>query len=514
MDRGFYSVLLLLKKYRYAICGALFNGILAYAFVFTNKLLNHDELGALFTKGATVESGRWGLELMSLIFPDYSMPWIYGMISLFLITFGCCLCIRIFSIKSSLLQFVLAGVIVTFPSQAATFAYMFTASSYAVSFLLAIAAAYFVSRHRWSSFLLGILSAVISVSIYQAYISLTATVLVVLLIQQTLENTQSEAVLFKKGVCYILFLALSLGAYWLITKACWAVTGGSIGGYADDALNFHISTILDGIKNAYVSFYRILRYRDHLLITGLPSHIFHIGIVTVIAAYILFWIISQKNFLRACFLLFLLAILPLAMNCMYIFIDESAIHTLVLYSFAGLYILCAVILEKGLVLRFRNKLNRIFASAFQTAAVGVLVALMISNIYFANKAYLSLYQKYENTYSFTTSVLTNLQNVPGYTVDSKVAIIGSAEAPDYFDEHYSTLYSFWGFRGLAPDVYTIEYMFEYYNGVKLNFASGEEISAVKISQAFDRMPQYPNYGYIQEINGILVIKLSDVEPEE
>ena len=42
------------------LSSAAFGG-LAYFYAFTNKLVNHDEVQSLFMKGATVDSGRWGL---------------------------------------------------------------------------------------------------------------------------------------------------------------------------------------------------------------------------------------------------------------------------------------------------------------------------------------------------------------------------------------------------------------------------------------------------------------------
>ena len=65
------------KEYKIPFLTALIVGALAYMFAFTNKLINHDEACSLFAKGAGISSGRWGLDVISLIFPDYSMPWIY-----------------------------------------------------------------------------------------------------------------------------------------------------------------------------------------------------------------------------------------------------------------------------------------------------------------------------------------------------------------------------------------------------------------------------------------------------
>ena len=64
------------------LAASLIAGFLAYTFSFTNKLLNHDEAYSLFMKGATVESGRWGLGGIDLIFPNFSMPWIYGVLTI------------------------------------------------------------------------------------------------------------------------------------------------------------------------------------------------------------------------------------------------------------------------------------------------------------------------------------------------------------------------------------------------------------------------------------------------
>ena len=82
------------RDWQTPFCSALIAGLLAHGYAFTNKLLNHDEIESLFGKGATVTSGRWGLELVKVLFPDWSMPWIYGILSLLLISAAACLMLR------------------------------------------------------------------------------------------------------------------------------------------------------------------------------------------------------------------------------------------------------------------------------------------------------------------------------------------------------------------------------------------------------------------------------------
>ena len=42
-------------------------GLAAHMYMLTNKLPNHDDIESMFGKGATVTSGRWGLELSKLM---------------------------------------------------------------------------------------------------------------------------------------------------------------------------------------------------------------------------------------------------------------------------------------------------------------------------------------------------------------------------------------------------------------------------------------------------------------
>ena len=59
------------KGYKISFLSALIVGALTYMFAFTNKLINHDEACSLFAKGAGISSGRWGLDVISFIFPPF-----------------------------------------------------------------------------------------------------------------------------------------------------------------------------------------------------------------------------------------------------------------------------------------------------------------------------------------------------------------------------------------------------------------------------------------------------------
>ena len=137
LQRGFDRICTAARENLIPLLSALGFGLAAHTFAFSNKLMNADEVESLFGKGATVTSGRWGLEAIKFIFPDVSMPWLYGIVSLMLLAVSACLIIRLFKIENKLMQLLLAGMLTAFPSQTGVFCFMFTSSAYALAFFLA-----------------------------------------------------------------------------------------------------------------------------------------------------------------------------------------------------------------------------------------------------------------------------------------------------------------------------------------------------------------------------------------
>ena len=215
---------------------ALIFGLAAHMFAFTNKLVNADEIESLFGKGATVTSGRWGLEAVKLLFPDYSMPWLYWLVSLILLAVSVCLIVRLFDIKGRLTQVLLAGMITAFPSQTGTFCFMFTSSAYALAFLMAVLSAYLIARRGKALFPLAALLLTLSLSIYQAYIALTASFAVLCMAKRCMDGERAaNTLLFGLRALGMMLSALAL--YALVTFGVFRITGASFNDYVTDNAN-------------------------------------------------------------------------------------------------------------------------------------------------------------------------------------------------------------------------------------------------------------------------------------
>ena len=498
---------------RVPFLSALITGFLAHGFAFANKLVGYDEVGSLFNKGTTASSGRWGLDLLSAVFPDVSMPWIYGILSVVLLSIAACVIVRTFRIRSKVLQALVAGSILAFPSLTATVIYLYTLSSYAVSFLLAVLAFWLLQRESWKAWLTALVLMVCSLGIYQAYIAIPASLLVLVLIQDLLQGASFWPVV-KKGLRFLAFLVLSLAGYWVVTQIFHRFSGVELNSYANARITFRLSYLPTGIYEAYVSFYRFFSVGKWGLMVNPWSQILHVVCVAAVVLLLLLWLLQKKRpGLELALLGILLALLPLAINCMYLFVSADpslcAIHTLVLYGFIAVYVFAAVVAEAcDLPELFADGKGVFNALAQNMLLTGMLLSLVI-NIYAANSVYLGLHLRYENAYAFYTSLLSDMRQQPGYDSDTRLALIGDYEGASFYDDEFGHLYRIMGADGFQPDSHSNWFFLFYYLGLRVTFAEEAERAKIASSEAFAQMPVYPYHGSIQMFDDVLVVKFSD-----
>jgi len=499
-----------LREYRAVLISSFVVGILAHMFTFTNKLVNGDDVFTLFYKGGSYTLGRWGLVLFDDIFPNYSMPWIYGIITIALIAASVCILVHVFHIRSKLLQVLLAGLIVAFPSLTGVFSFMFMSCTYSSAFLLAVLAVYLMDRSEKRFFLPAGVCLVLSLSLYQGYIALIASLLVLVLIQQLLENTDTRTV-FRRGVAFLLFLIVFLGIYYGITQLLLRITGYELNNYANNRLNFSLASLPAGIVTAYQSFYKFFDEAFNGLIATDFCRRVHYLCVAASGILLILWLLFQKEkkASQVVLLLVLVALLPLAICCMYLFATVDAVHTLVLYSFVSLYVFAAVLAQASLPLALNGKavlLGR--RAALEIVTVGMALVI-ISNIYTANAAYLRMYLQYENTYAFYTSLIADLKATPEFDADTtQLAVIGDYHDPAFYQSKFDFTNKIFGTTGFLPHSYAREKYLEYFIGFPLLCSTDAEIEEIMQTQEYQQMPVYPSYGSMRMIGNTFVVKLS------
>lgn len=477
-----------LKDHSLPFAASLVFGLLAHMYAFSNKLLNADETSALFSKGASVTSGRWGLELTAYIFPDVSMPWIYGVISLVLIAVAVCLTVDIFRIKSPLLQGLLGGVMLSFPAILGNFCFMFTSASYALAIFLAVLSVYLFTRGSGGRTALGVALLAVSLGIYQAYISLAAGYLVLCLIQSLLDGDKAGEVL-KRGVVYLLLLAAALGLYYAVNFLV-----NTLGGHGYQEYGFMSEGgLVSRLIRCYSSFAGTV-FRGYFgYVNSRLSMLMHLCILAVSLAGIILAMARDKDWSRRLLTALLLIVLPLSLNCMYLIASVDIIHSLVLYSFVCVYILAAIVLDRA---EGRLSVGRDTVSL-------ALAFILAGNIFYCNKVYLKMALQYEHAYAFYTTLMAQIMETPGFSEYTIIDFVGNnAAGVKTVDEIDTAMLT--GPNDDLVNTYTRVYFMKYYLGMDL-FSYRED--TILKADWYDEMPCYPDEGSIlmrPEENRIIV----------
>lgn len=488
-ERLAYTLVALFKKFRLPFLSGLILGLFAHGYCFTNKLLNADETAAIFSKGADVTSGRWGLVLSSSIFPDMSMPWIYGIISLVLLSAAACVAIEVFRLKSPVLQVLSAGAMVVFPAQTGTFCFMYTSAPYALALLLAVVTVYLCKRGGKLSYAFAVLSLSLSLLIYQAYISITASFFVILLIQMLSDDARLKHVLITAAKYFAVLLA-SLGIYLAVTALIKAIGGNEYQEYE----TFADGSILYRVRIAYSSFVRVFISGYFGFVNSTLSLIAHIVCGLTVTAATVVTVKKQRDIKKTALTIILLMLFPLSINCLYIIASVNIIHSVSQFGFMAIYFLTAVeadlLIGKSIVWR--------------DGAIAALAIIIVCNIFFANKVYLKMFLEYENAYAFYNTLMMQVMETPGFSEYTVIDIVGNESRTDRELKEIDTK-NLTGPNGSLVDSYTRCDFIKNYLGLDLYIYREDIIWA----DWFYDMPSYPDSGSIvMRPENRIIVKLS------
>ena len=490
------AAIALWQENRLPFLTAFVTGLTAHGYAFSNKLLNHDEIESLFGKGATVTSGRWGLELVKLLFPDWSMPWIYGLISILLMSVSACLMLHFLRIRSRSLQAVLAAMVLCFPSLTGNFCFMFTSAPYAWSFFLTVLAVTLLSSQKPANLVFGAGLLVLALGIYQAYIAVAATLFVLRMIADTLDGEQAVGRIVLHGMRALGLLFGAVLLYAAVTFLVFHFTGETFNSYVTENVGTSVG-LLRRVRMAYDAFYYIFSFRNFYLITSEASRYLHIALLLLTVSWLAVLAFRFKSILRAVLLTVLVLLLPLSICCMFLVMSQSSIHTLVLYGFVGFYFLSALCAER------MSQPERPAANHVLTAALALIVA---GNVYFANMVYLKLQLQADNACAFYTTLCARVQSTKGFDGNCALALVGRQDNLLHdFPELDTEL--FMGVNRELVNIYSRENYIHRYLGFDIVFASDEILEKLENDPRVLKMAEYPYYGSVQRIDDCIVVRL-------
>ena len=492
-------------------------GLFTHLYILTNKLIVSDELYNLFSKNDTTTSGRWFLKVLSAISSDYSMPWVNGMLAILAIATATCFLIQIIKLEKLSSMLLTASILVTFPTVGATLGYMFTADAYFMGLALACIAVYMADRGKKGIFVSIVLLA-LALGTYQANWTFALAMMYVIVLAELVESEKTLGQSMKKIIKYMFILVLSFILYYGILKIILALGKNELASYQgiSGMLDFNLQRICSAGIRTYTSFLRNLT-------SNLPGTTF---INTWGNVFLFFVMILQSGYIvikkrsrdlprRILFITLIFGLMPIGLNAITLLVAPNVeVHMLMIYALA-LYFILAI------------KINELFSPIIKgrTSLVLALCILILcsyqtySGYIINNKAYLAMDLSFNKTYATALRFLSRIEEAEGYSADAKVAFIGdtSYEENAYLNSKVlleTRVHELENMTGVPLNNVCILqntwYHFIYdYMGISLKKPTDEDMAALKETEEFKAMSAFPANGSIQEIDGVIVVKLSE-----
>lgn len=497
------------------ICGLLAHGLAVF-----NKQPFYDDVMHAFEVSPTqvLASGRWLRVLMTSFVArcwggsNLSLPLLHGIGSLCCIAASAWLVAQTFDIRNKVQRAILCGLMVAFPVVTGTFAYMFTAPYYFVSLLLSVAAVRLIAEKPGRKHFLAASACVcFSLAIYQAYLSVTVSLIVILLFFEIVDGRYASLWdMIKRGLYGAGTCVVGFGVYFAIWQILMRVLNIAERQYQafDKIGEGGLSDYLISIATTYRRFFLFFEDEEENLYPMILRKVQWVVIALCILAGI-FLIIRQlkKNKALAAMLLVLLAVLPVCMNLVYLMgastaSEEFQTHSLMLYGQCMLYVflLCAI---------KRVEPDKRKPVAFvRQVAVAMLVLMVAGNIYLDNACYFKAEVMVNQAIADAIVMVGRIKSLEGYHDKMRVCLVvdGKRDASLPKNTHLAAIQ-------IKPyDLYYIHpyhiihrwmsYL-EYYGGFapKLTFAAylGHE-------DEIKDMTVYPDDGSIRIIDDTVVIR--------
>lgn len=493
---------------------ALVWGLLAHLYMFTKKLLNHDDIGDLFYSNYGTPSGRWFLPTLFQLDGNFSAPWLLGVLSLVMIAVAACFVVSTMRLKRPLSCILTAGIMVTYPTVTATMAYMFTADAYFCCLALACFAAYITNKYRFG-FLAGIAAIALSMGVYQSYFGVAAVLMVGILILETLDGAAPVQKLVLKGVRFVATLGAGMAVYMVMVK----ITTRSVELVDYMGISSMGRLSLSDLPRQIVKAY--LEYGNIFIQNKFAAHFSFLNVLfllTGLATLCLAVVIIRRRKLTVPHLILLVllaAVYPLAGNIVYVMVPNAPIHTLMLYG------TCTILLAP---LALAGYCADLFAgeapnggAALRALCCWVIAVTMGLTAYsytiFSNEAYLKMDLTYEQTYSFSTRLLRAVEGADGYTPDLPIVLVGRAlengGTPATPELDRIALTGVFSMNDMVNS-YTYGHYLRRFHGVRNTVFSSDTPIAQQFGEREDvaALPDYPNSDSIRVLDGYLVVKLS------
>lgn len=545
-----------------AVCFAV--GMVCHAQMYLNGLSNPDAVvslsnpngyGSFIPHAWDISLGRWGLLFAACAKFGLCSPILTSAITIALFALGIVALIDRLGIKRACLRYASSILFIASPFASCCITYYYCSNSYALSFLCAVLAACLIGRVGAVGKPVALVGAVallaFSLGCYQASLGVFC-VAVLLVIVRSLMDGGSESLAslacdargeaqnpYREEGCSVdslsaKQLAVFFGAaiavcaagavlYYALTEISLFVLGiglSAYGGASSVGAGSILGSLTSSVPSAYVAF------SDALFSHGIFGN--HFGWVYVAAACMIVVAVAfvrlatmngVKRLGASAMALLCVVLIPFAANVILVIVPSYGYLTpLMLGGFVASFLLLPLLVQLLLDSPDRgNARPRVPAKAMSVGCC-CLIAVGAWSYALQSNADAEVMQACQNqTASLATRIAGVLDANPDVQAGAKVLIAGKPEAgsfPNTSDSYvHASSYAKWGMvwdNHYQNNMRSWDVIMKQFAGQSFNYCSFDECSKVIRSSEFANMSLYPANDSVATIDGVVVVKISDI----
>lgn len=478
--------------------------IVAHGYLFFNFLCSHDSLFTIDSYTIIdhlIRLGRFVRPIFIKIFGNFETPVLIGFYQALFFSCAALFIIKLFKFKSPINAFLVCCILITnYSTTMLNATYLHDSAAYALAFLLSIAGVYYALKNNNIS-VYAILLYVLSLGIYQSYIQCSLVVLHLLFLNELLISKDDMNLLKKylyKIVDIILAGVIYLVAHKIILKYLGLRESFEYNGMGN-VLSFNLDMLIESIN--------VLLLKDlEWLICPLNFHqraIVSINVILLLFTLFAFYKEILKCKQKVIISTFAIITIPISMNISCI-LTKGMTHHLMTYSFFLLYLFPLTLINTKSSWLTNNNLKKLII---------ILVSIWsFDNIIYSNTIYLKKELENKATFAVINRMVDRIEQTDGYIPKiTKVAIVGKLDNSNYNNRLPKIKYNGIGQNSSFATTYyqTYEKYLNTYLSSSVLMVSENEMELISKKQEVKEMPIFPNRNSCRNIDGIVVMKLSN-----
>lgn len=505
------------KEWKIAFLTTVLLGLCIHMPMMIRDIPNHDGLDSMHFDQNMITSGRWFLTVACGISSYYTLPWLIGLLAVVYLGLAAAILVEFLDLKSVGAIVTVSGLLVSFPTLASTFAYVFTMDGYMLAVFLAILSVLLTKKYK-KGFIGGGICLAFSMGIYQSYLAFA----VLLSIFGILMIAMEQGAVKEKILCSLKYLYMGIigvGGYYVILQVLLKIQGKELASYQGISGMGTVegAGIVGIIKKMYTDFFAFT-FEGNVLMNNVFSTVAMV-VLAVLFAGALVACILKKKWWKSPWLYILLGLLavglPIASNMILFISPDVTYHALMRYQWVLYPILLVAFVDRAWGKWF-DKQNA--KAAWCNFVVIVAAGILTWNYAVTdNIAYSNLQKKYEKTYAYCIRLLDRIEQTEGYYPGMPIAMVGVVgdEAYPVTDITQDVTSNLIGMNGdyLLYTGRNYKLFIEHYLGASLNILPAEAMAEMYYDRRYVQMNSFPAADSIKIMDGIMYIKTENIDSE-